>query len=249
MKSKLMIAVFVTMTLAFFASPRQAQAQQLDSLQPVKLSPQQKTEFQQINQQFQARYDQILTSEQLHLRDLIKQNLNDQGTVTTFLKSLSSQQKQSLRDIFAQLNQQANAIYTPEQEKQFQHNIDVRIDELKAEKKLPSTFHYGLWQPVARINPNQATQLEVMNKTNVPLRYGLTTGATKTLLPGLSADLNDISIPENVVLIYSPVLSTSLKYDVKTLANTAIVKVQQINSDAPGDGSVAINQTGAIYIY
>ncbi|XGV96597.1 MAG: hypothetical protein ACAF41_28180 [Leptolyngbya sp. BL-A-14] len=236
------------MTIAVLALPAQAQAQQFNGIQPIKLTAQQKAEFQQINQQFQTQYDQILTPEQFHLRELVKQNPNDQRAVAAFLKSLSPQQKQSLRDLFAQLDQRANAIYTPEQEKQFQHNINVRIDELKAERKLPSTYHYGPWQPIARINPNQATQLEVVNKTNVPLQCGLTTGATHPLLPGLSADLNDISLPANV-LIYSPVPGTSLEYDVKTLANTAIVEVQQVNGDTPGDGSVAINRTGAIYIY
>jgi hypothetical protein len=29
----------------------------------------------------------------------------------------------------------------------------------------------------------------------------------------------------------------------------AIVKVQQVNSDTPGDGSIVINQAGAIYVY
>ncbi len=248
MKLKLMTAVFVTMAIAILALPIKAQAQQLAGLQPVNLSPQQKAAFQQINQQFQVQYDQILTPEQLRLRNLIKQDPNDQRAVAAFIRSLSPQQKQSLRNLFAQFDQQANMIYTPEQEKQFQHNIGVRIDELKAEKKLPSTYHYGIWQPVARINPNQVTQLEVVNKTTVPLQYGLTTGATKTLLPGLSADLNNLSLPTNA-LIYASVSGTSLEYDVQTLGNTAIVTVQPTTSDTPGDSSIVINQAGAIYIY
>ena len=54
MKLKLMGAVFATVTIAILASPEQAQAQQFNGIQPIKLAPQQKAEFQQINQQFQT---------------------------------------------------------------------------------------------------------------------------------------------------------------------------------------------------
>jgi Spy/CpxP family protein refolding chaperone len=248
MKLKLILAILVTMTTTLFALPMQAQAKQLAAIQPVQLTPRQKAELKQIHQQFQARYDQILTPEQLRLRKTVQQNPNDPKALVALLKSFSPQQRRALQSLFAQANQEYNAIYTPQQQWQFQHNIEARIAELKAEKKLPSTYQYGPWQPVARINPTQATQLKVINETNIPLQYGLTTDAAKTLLPGLSADLNDMPLPENV-LIYPAVSSASLKYDVTTWGNTAIVRVRPVGSDTPGDGSIIINQTGAIYVY
>jgi hypothetical protein len=111
-----------------------------------------------------------------------------------------------------------------------------------------STFHPGFWQPVTRINPSQPFQLVVENQSSLPLEYGLTTGETRSLAARSETFLNYVSAPSQV-LIYSPVANSSLRYDVSSANNTVFVRVRQRLSDTPGNGSLAITQTGAIYVY
>ncbi|BAZ49322.1 hypothetical protein NIES4103_19340 [Nostoc sp. NIES-4103] len=127
-------------------------------------------------------------------------------------------------------------------------SLAVPMQVHAAELKVARTFHFGFWQPVARINPHQPLQVEVINQTHIPLQYGLTTDSAKTLLPGNVAEMSYISLPTDV-LIYPSQQEASLRYHVTKVGNTTIVKVRQLASDTPGDGSLAINRTGAIYIY
>ncbi|MBD2526891.1 hypothetical protein [Nostoc sp. FACHB-133] len=127
-------------------------------------------------------------------------------------------------------------------------SLAIPMQARAAEFKLARTFHAGFWQPVARVNPHKPLQVEVINQTNIPLQYGLTTDSAKTLLPGNVTNISYISVPTDV-LIYPSQQEASLKYKVNKVGNTTIVKVRQVASDTPGDGSLAINRTGAVYVY
>ncbi|BAY28043.1 hypothetical protein NIES2100_78720 [Calothrix sp. NIES-2100] len=127
-------------------------------------------------------------------------------------------------------------------------SLAISLPVRAAELKVARTFHPGFWQPVARINPHKPLEVEVINQTNIPLQYSLTTDTAKTLLPGNMTNISYISAPTDV-LIYPSRQEASLKYDVTKAGNTTIVKVRQIASDTPGDGSIAINRNGAVYVY
>ncbi|MBD2451945.1 hypothetical protein H6G76_33460 [Nostoc sp. FACHB-152] len=248
MQFKFMGILLGTITAASLAVPMQARAAGFDLMQGVNLTPQQKAEIAHINQQSEAEFQRILTPTQLNLYQVYKQHPTNKSDRLAFWESFTPEQKAEFQAYAKTIKLTANSFYTPAQETQIHHNLQVLVNELKAENKLPKTFHLGFWQPVARINPTQPLNLEVINQTNVPLQYGLTTTATKTVLPGNAAEMNYISAPSNV-LIYPSQQEASLKYNVSKIGNTTIVKVHQVASDTPGDGSLAINRTGAIYVY
>ncbi|MBD2681320.1 MULTISPECIES: Spy/CpxP family protein refolding chaperone [Nostoc] len=225
-----------------------ARAAGFNLMQGVNLTPQQKAEIARINQQSEAELESILTPQQQSLYKAYKEHPTNRSDRQAFWASFTPQQKAELRADYQAIKLKINPLYTPEQQKQMNHNLQVLVSELKAENKLPKTFHLGFWQPVTRINPQKPSQLEVINQTNVPLQYGLTTDSPKTLLPGYVTEMKYISLPSNV-LIYPSHQEASLKYNVSKIGNTTIVKVRQIASDTPGDGSLAINRTGAVYVY
>lgn len=66
--------------------------------------------------------------------------------------------------------------------------------------------------------------------------------------------LDAVPLPGNV-LVYPTAPESSLKYDISTIGNKVIVHVKQVTNDTdlpndtPGDGAIALDPTGAIYIY
>lgn len=119
---------------------------------------------------------------------------------------------------------------------------------VSAEQPKASTYHPGFWQPVAQINPNLPTQVEIINQTGLPLEYGLTTDTVHPLSPGSSTTLSEVPLPTNL-LINPSVSNRSLKYDIAVADNVVTVKVRQVMSDSPGDGAINIKPDGGIYIY
>ncbi|MBD2503320.1 Spy/CpxP family protein refolding chaperone [Anabaena azotica] len=248
MQFKLTSILLGSMTVASLAVPLQAHAAGFDLMQGVNLTPQQKAEIARINQQSEAELESILTPQQQSLYQTYKEHPTNKSDRQAFWASITPEQKAKLQAFYHSIKLTMNPFYTPKQEKQMNHNLQVMVNELKAENKLPKTFHLGFWQPVARINPHQPLQLEVINQTNVPLQYGLTNDSPKTLLPGNFAAMNYVALPSNV-LIYPSRQEASLKYNVSKIGNTTIVQVRQIAGETPGDGSLTINRTGAVYVY
>jgi serine/threonine-protein kinase len=240
-------------TLVIATTPVMARADQANSFNPqiqlmrVNLTPQQQAQIEQLKQQNESQLQNILTPEQWSQFQAARNAKNWRGEVAV-LKSVSPQQNAQIQSVSSLYLQQLNAVFTPQQREQQERNVQARIAQLKAENKLPRTFHLGFWQPTARVNPDQPLQLEVTNETNLPLQYGLTTDSPEQILPGSSAVMNSVSLPADV-LIYPSVPESGLKYDVTAIDNIVFVKVRQVASDAPGDGSLVINRTGAIYIY
>ena len=239
--------------IAIATTPAMARADQANPSNPqmqlmrVDLTPQQQARIEQLKQQNESQLQNILTPEQWSQFEAAINAKNWRGEVAV-LKNISPIQKAQIQSATSLYLQQLNAVYTPQQQEQQQRNLQARVAQLKAENKLPRTFHLGFWQPTARVNPDQPLQLEVTNETNLPLQYGLTTDSPEQILPGSSAVMNNVSLPADV-LIYPSVSESGLKYDVMAIDNTVFVNVRQVASDAPGDGSLLINRTGAIYIY
>jgi len=234
-------------------TPAMARADQANSSNPqiqlmrVNLTPQQQARIELLKQQLQTQLKSILTPEQWSQFEAARSAKNWRGEAAV-LKNVSPEQDAQIQSASRLYLQQLNAIYTPQQREQQERNVQARVAQLKAKNKLPRTFHLGFWQPTARVNPDQPLQLEVINETNLPLQYGLTTDSPEQIFPGSSAVMNSVSLPADV-LIYPSVPELNLKYDVTAIDNIVLVKVRQVASDAPGDGSLVINRTGAIYIY
>jgi len=243
------IAIFLgSMTAISLAVPLQARAAEFNLMQGVNLTPEQKAEITRINQQSEAELESILTPQQQSLYKAYQEHPTNRSDRQAFWASLTPEQKAKLQAYYHSIKLTVNPFYTPEQQKQIEDNLQIFVSELKAENKLPQTFHLGYWQPVARINPHKPLQLKVINQTDVPLQYGLTTDAPKTLLPGSVAEIKYVSLPTNI-LIYPSQQKTSVKYQVDTVDNTTIVEVRQVSNDIAGNNSLAINSSGAIYAY
>lgn len=125
-------------------------------------------------------------------------------------------------------------------------SMEPKTLQVNFQPQSAETFHPGFWQPVARVNPDRPVKLVVVNESNLPLEYGLTTGATYSAGPESEEVLNSISAPASV-LIYSPAANSSLRYNVSSNNNTVWVRVRASGRDMPGNDSLDIARSGAIY--
>jgi hypothetical protein len=119
------------------------------------------------------------------------------------------------------------------------------------------TYKPGFWQPAARVDINRPIVIKLINETDVTLNYDLTTNIEKSpeqLEPGKETSFKDFPIP--VYLLINPDASVSntsefnLKYDVVVDDNnTAIVRIRKVAEGTPGNTTLNLHETGAIYIY
>ncbi len=106
------------------------------------------------------------------------------------------------------------------------------------------------WQPVARINPQKAYKVQIVNQTGVPLEYASTTNefAPRRLKPGATGTLMQLPLP--IYLLISPVDPRfNLKFAVATNQNVVTITVRQLPELQPGNTTVNIQQTGGIFVY
>lgn len=105
----------------------------------------------------------------------------------------------------------------------------------------------GSWIPVARVDPTQPIQLNLINKTDQPLEYLMTTHTNaRTLEAGKSVLLTSFQ-PPIFLNINFPDQAGTLKYQVSTEKNRITVEVVPIHQF--GDHTLNIADTGAIYLY
>jgi hypothetical protein len=105
----------------------------------------------------------------------------------------------------------------------------------------------GAWVPVARVNPAQPIQLNLVNKTGQTLEYLITTHTNaRTLDAGKSVVLTSFQ-PPIFLNINAPDQAGTLKYQVSTQKNQITVEVVPIGQF--GDHTLNIAETGAIYLY
>ena len=118
------------------------------------------------------------------------------------------------------------------------------------------TYQPGFWQPVARVNINLPIAIKLINQTEVVLEYSLTTNEAppRQLLPRNTAVLREIPLPAYVLI--NPTGSNPdssrvyLKYEVAVGDdNLVTVEIRQISDDIPGNTTLNIQESGAIYLY
>jgi hypothetical protein len=130
---------------------------------------------------------------------------------------------------------------------------------LVAQNPPASTYNPGFWQPRARIELNRPTAIRLINETDVTLEYDLTTNikpSPQQISPGKTAVLKGFPIPA-YILINATNSGTNpgssqfnLKYDVQVSQdNEILVKIRKVDRDTPGDTTINLHETGAIYIY
>jgi hypothetical protein len=106
------------------------------------------------------------------------------------------------------------------------------------------------WYPVARIDPQKAYRVQILNQTGTELEYSSTTNEfpPRRLAVGNTTALTQLPLP--VYLLISPVDSRfNLKYTVSTNKNVVTIKVDQLPEDRPGNTTVNIQETGGIFVY
>ncbi|MGK7872148.1 MAG: hypothetical protein AB4426_02170 [Xenococcaceae cyanobacterium] len=128
---------------------------------------------------------------------------------------------------------------------------------LKAQNPPASTYQPGFWQPVARVDLNRPLEIKLINQTPLVLEYDLTTNrqvSPQQLLPEKTAVLKELPLPAYLLInaessnSQSPLVN--LKYEVAvTDDNVVTVKIKEISDDIPGDTTLNLHETGAIYIY
>ncbi|GFE71405.1 hypothetical protein [Chroococcus sp. FPU101] len=101
---------------------------------------------------------------------------------------------------------------------------------------------------VGQVSPNQTIRVVVQNNTPVALFAGISGGTRVELPRGASTAFTFDSTPINV-FVYPDGQAISLKYDTSIQGNTVTVRVTQVGGETPGDGSVNINRSGAVYVF
>jgi hypothetical protein len=130
---------------------------------------------------------------------------------------------------------------------------------LAAQDPPASTYRPGNWQPVARIDTKRPFAITLVNETDITLDYDLTaniTPAPQQVSPGKTSVLKGFAVPAYILInptssqVVLSASSFNLKYEVNVKEdNTVMVKVRKVSGDTPGDTTLNLQETGAIYIY
>ncbi|MGK7941630.1 MAG: hypothetical protein AB4062_16060 [Crocosphaera sp.] len=118
------------------------------------------------------------------------------------------------------------------------------------------TYQPGYWQPVARFDIKRTVEVNIINKTDVPIEYDLTDLEAmnpQKLQPEETGNLKGFGGTANIV-IYPLVNDTSefnLRYKVKVDEDNNIVNVSVVKDEPSflGHRSINLQGTGAIYLY
>jgi hypothetical protein len=112
------------------------------------------------------------------------------------------------------------------------------------------TITTSSWQPIARITPGRPYTMQIFNQTGTTLEYGSTTNEfqPRQLTTGKTASIS--KLPPSVFMLISPLDARyTLKYDVSASNNNITVRVTQLPDTEPGNTTVNVQETGAIYVY
>ena len=112
------------------------------------------------------------------------------------------------------------------------------------------TYQPGYWQPVARVDINRPLEITFVNQTGLVMEYALTTNEAppRQLLPRNTAVLKEIPVPAYILISPETPLK-NVKYETKVTDNVVIVTIRQISDSLPGDTTLNIDETGAVYVY
>jgi serine/threonine-protein kinase len=119
-----------------------------------------------------------------------------------------------------------------------------------AENPPAKTYNPGPWQPVARVNPEAAIQVNIINQTGVSLDYSLTTGEIeiRQVATGETAKLT--YLPEDAYILINPKASQfSIQFDIKVTEENIVNIIVQPSADPSGETTVNIQSNGGIYQY
>jgi hypothetical protein len=130
---------------------------------------------------------------------------------------------------------------------------------LSAQNPPASTYRPGVWQPVARVDVKRPIAIKLVNETDVTLDYDLTNNikpSPQQISPGKTSELKEIPLPAYILINPTDASSTpgspsfNLQYDVAVSQdNTITVTIRKIDRDVPGNTTLNLNETGAIYVY
>ena len=127
---------------------------------------------------------------------------------------------------------------------------------LSAQNPPASTYQPGFWQPIARVNPNKPIQINIANQTEFNLEYDLTTNRDnppRLIFPKETTVIRSFPLPAYILINVSSSEPNSsqinLKYEVTTEDNEVNVKVRPAGNDTPGNTTLNLHETGAIYVY
>ena len=112
------------------------------------------------------------------------------------------------------------------------------------------TYQPGPWQPVARVNPEAAIQVNIINQTGASLEYSLTTGEIdiRQIAAGKIAKLTNL--PKDAYILINPEMSQfSIKFDIQVIGNNTVNVIVQPSTDPSGESTVNIQSNGGIYQY
>jgi hypothetical protein len=124
----------------------------------------------------------------------------------------------------------------------------AQTESAKVENLAPKVYSEDSvrWDPLGRVDPAKPVTVELINRTQEPLEYLITTHTNfRTLEPGGRIKLSNFTLPTFVNI--NATRSIGVKYGLSTKQNRVILELKI----APGQGDTTLNidDKGAIYLY
>jgi hypothetical protein len=104
------------------------------------------------------------------------------------------------------------------------------------------------WIPIARVDPELETEVQLTNRTREPLEYLITTHTDfRTIQPGETVKLLNSDLP--MFLNVNGKRSVPLTYSVKVEGKNRIMVEVSFSTSSQNDTTLNVDTTGAIYLY
>ncbi len=127
---------------------------------------------------------------------------------------------------------------------------------IQAQTPPASTYKPGFWQPIARIDAKLPVTIEITNQSPIILDYGFTEDRGDELVQipiKTTIKIDRIILPSYLSITPNSDNPDSsridLKYEVTATNNIITIIVKQVTNNDIGNGTIDIQETGAIYVY
>jgi hypothetical protein len=124
----------------------------------------------------------------------------------------------------------------------------AQTEDTKVENLSPKVYSEDSvrWEPLGRVDPAKPVSVELINRTNEPLEYLITTHTNFRILePGARITLRNFELPTFINV--NATRSVGVKYGLTAKRNRVVLELKI----APGQGDTTLNidDKGAIYLY
>lgn len=136
--------------------------------------------------------------------------------------------------------------------------IATPFSRVLAQDPPATTYQSGFWQPVADFDTTKKVTVKLVNKTKIPLEYGVAgkeEEPSEKIEAGQTGTLENVDNSSNIAvypgITIDPDRPIFLKFEVKVdpKTNTINVNVMKAEQGFIGHRSINLQKTGKVYLY